>query len=249
MIEEQISPQTPLNTIDPCYRVIAAVLFSVVVALSYRPETLISAFIGAFVFIILARINFFLVVRKLSVLLGFLLLLWIVLPISYDGFSIMQIGPFHIAREGIVLALQITAKSTAILMAFLALIATMPVATLGHSLGRLGLPDKIVHLLLITYRYIFVIEQEYHRLITAIKIRGFRPKTNLHSYRTYAYLVGMLFVRASIRAQRVNQAMRCRGFQGKFYSLYQFRSTPLNYYFLSGFAGLFTILVGLEWFF
>jgi cobalt/nickel transport system permease protein len=83
-------------------------------------------------------------------------------------------------------------------------------------------PDKLVYMMLITYRYLFLLEQEYQRLIRAMKIRNFRPGTNLHTYRTYAYLVGMLFVRASERARRVHWAMVCRGFSGRFTSLRNF---------------------------
>ncbi len=77
----------------------------------------------------------------------------------------------------------------------------------------------------------FVIESEYLRLVRAMKIRSFKPGTNMHTYKTYAYLIGMIFVRASARAQRVHQAMMCRGFKGKFYSLYKFSSTRLSWIF------------------
>ncbi|MGD9210542.1 MAG: cobalt ECF transporter T component CbiQ [Desulfobacteraceae bacterium] len=248
MIQEPFADgNSPLHTVDPCYRLVGAVLYSFIVALSYRPETLICALVGSFFLLMAAKLNLLQVIKRLSVLLGFLVLLWAILRITYDGTILTRIGPFDIARQGVVLSLQITAKSVSILTAFMALIATMTIATLGHTLGRLGVPDKIVYLLLMTYRYIFVIEQEYQRLRTAVKIRGFKPGTNLHTYRTYAYLVGMLFVRASTRAQRVGQAMRCRGFNGKFYSLYRFTFTPYNHFFIILFLGLSLILVMLEW--
>lgn len=236
-----------LHRVDPRCRLAAAVIFSVIVALSYRPVTLICGLAGAALMIAGARLNLWQVVKRLGVLLGFLLLIWIVLPITYDGSVLTKIGPFDIVEEGVVLSLQITAKSIAILASFMALAATMTVGVMGHTLGRMGIPDKLVYLLLMTYRYIFVIEQEYRRLVTAIKIRGFSPGTNLHTYRTYAYLVGMLFVRASVRAKRVSQAMRCRGFHGKFYSLYQFVPTPYNYFFIIFFLGLTMLLLTLEW--
>lgn len=248
MIQEPFADgRSILHIVDPRFRLIAASVFSVIVALSYRPATLICALTGAGVMILAGRLNLLQVIKRLSVLLGFLLLIWIVLPITYDGSAMMRIGPFDIVKEGVNLSLQITAKSIAILGAFIALVATMPITTLGHTLGRMRVPDKIVYLLLMTYRYIFVIEQEYQRLATAIKIRGFSPGTNLHTYRTYAYLVGMLFVRASFRARRVNQAMRCRGFHGKFYSLYQFVSTPYNHFFIIFFLGLIAMLLIMEW--
>jgi cobalt/nickel transport system permease protein len=126
---------------------------------------------------------------------------------------------------------QITLKSNAILLAFIALCATMSLVTLGHALHRLGLPDKIVHLLLMTYRYIFVIEEEYLRLMRAAKIRGFRPGTAVNTYRTFAYVIGMLFVRSAARAERVHQAMLCRGFKGKFYSLQEFKTAKAGWLF------------------
>ncbi|MEE9612088.1 MAG: energy-coupling factor transporter transmembrane component T, partial [Desulfatiglandales bacterium] len=87
---------------------------------------------------------------------------------------------------------------------------------------HLHVPTKIVHLFFFTYRYIHVIHTEYQRLIKAIKIRGFHPRTNLHTYRTYAYLVGMVIVKSHDRAQRVRAAMLCRGFSGRFYDLSDF---------------------------
>jgi cobalt/nickel transport system permease protein len=105
----------------------------------------------------------------------------------------------------------------------------------------------MVHLLLITYRYLFVLEQEYQRLVRAMKIRNFRPKTDLHSYRTFAYLAGMLFVRASERARRVHSAMICRGFNGRFVSLRQFAPNPHNRVFFLGTVVSLVMLVVLEW--
>jgi cobalt/nickel transport system permease protein len=48
----------------------------------------------------------------------------------------------------------------------------------------------------------------------------------MHTYRTYAYLCGMLLVRASARAQRVYNAMKCRGFSGRFICLHEFALSP-----------------------
>jgi cobalt/nickel transport system permease protein len=148
------------------------------------------------------------------------------------------IGPVNIYLAGIVFAAKITLKSNAILLALIALIATMSFATLGHSLARLKIPEKLVFLLMITYRYIFVIQQEYQKIIRSIKIRGFKPKTNLHTYKTFAYVIGMLLIRASERADRVYNAMRCRGFKGKYYSLTDFRADAGSWIFISVASGL-----------
>jgi cobalt/nickel transport system permease protein len=48
-----------------------------------------------------------------------------------------------------------------------------------------------------------------------MRARCFRPGVNLHSYRSYAQLMGMLLVRSLDRAERVGEAMLCRGYAGK----------------------------------
>lgn len=217
-----------LHAIDPRLRVVAATGFSVVVALSARLPVLVAALAISVLLVLAARLDLKQVCRRLGLVAAFALLIWIVLPITMKGPVVYQLGPLGLSGTGIALALQITLKSIAILTALTALVATMSVATLGQSLDRLRVPKKIVYLLLITYRYVFVLEEEYRRLWTAAKIRCFRPRTNIHSYRTYAYLIGMLFVRAAARSERVHQAMKCRGFSGRFYSLHTDIPNPGN---------------------
>ena len=212
-----------IHRLDPRIRVGLTVLYSFVVAIAYQFPVLIGALILSSILIGISRVSIKEVFRRMAIVNAMILLLWLLLPFTFKGEVLARIGSFAIYRPGVILAAQITIKSNAILLAFMALIATMSLSTLGHALHRIGVPEKIVQLLLMTYRYVFVIEQEYQRLIRAAKIRGFRPGTNANTYRTYSYVIGMLFVRAAARAERVHQAMLCRGFSGKFYSLQEFR--------------------------
>lgn len=213
---------SPVHLLDPRLRVIFAVLFSVVTAVSDRFPTVCLALLMALALPVLARLPLRPVLTRLFIVNGLVLFIWLVLPWSYEGTPVFSMGPLVISREGIGLSALITIKSNAIVLALIAMVATMPVAVLGQALDRLHIPEKLVHLLLITYRYIFVIESEYHQLLRAARIRSFTPRTDLHTYKTYAYLLGMLFVRAAARGERVHQAMICRGFNGKFLCLYNF---------------------------
>ncbi len=217
-----------IHSIDPRIKVVLALIYSFVVALSSSFAILLSSLVTSMVLVMVARLDAREVLKRLAVLLGFILLIWVLMPLTYPGAPLFRIGPVGFSSPGVLLAAQISLKSVAILLSLMALLATMSVATMGHALGILGIPDKLVYLLLITYRYVFVMEQEYQRLIRAMKIRGFKPGTNLHSYQSYAYLVGMLFVHASARAERVSKAMKCRGFTGRFHSLRQFEPDPRN---------------------
>jgi cobalt/nickel transport system permease protein len=216
--------ESPLHRLDPRIRLVSAALYSCAVALCGEFPALIAALALALALAAAARLRAAEVLRRLLVVNGLVMFIWAVIPFTFPGEALFRLGPVVAAREGVGLAAQITLKSNAIVLAFMSLVATMPFATAGHALHRLKVPDKIVHLLLMTYRYLFVLEQERLRLWRAAAIRGFRPGTNLHSYRTYAYLVGMLFVKAVDRAERVRRAMLCRGFKGRFYSLQEFKT-------------------------
>jgi len=150
-------------------------------------------------------------------------------------------------RQGVVFTGLITLKSNAIIIALIALIATVPVVTLGQALHQMRFPDKLSHLLLFTYRYIHVFEQEYQRLVQAMKIRGFTPCTDMHTYRSYGYLAAMLLVRSFDRAERVFQAMLCRGFNGTFYNLRTFSWQHRDHLFLAVTLPVLAGLLWLEW--
>ena len=214
-----------IHRLDPRLRVVFATVFSFLVAFSKQFPTLVAALIVAMVLVYLSALDLSEVARRLTVINVFNLIVWAVLPFTYEGEHVFHIWRLYGSREGIVLSAQITFKSNAILMTFIAVVATMSLATLGHALNRLRVPNKIVYLLLMAYRYVFVIEQEYTRLSRAARVRGFTPKTDLHTYKTYAYMLGMLLVRAMARADRVYQAMLCRGFKGKFYCIHRFHFT------------------------
>jgi cobalt/nickel transport system permease protein len=245
MISEGFAIGTsPVHRLDPRLRVMAATVFSGVAAVCDRFEPLVICLMTAAGLAFLAKLDLRQVFRRLLLVNGLILFLWAVLPLTTEGSAVMTVGPAAVTKEGLLLSARITLKSNAILLALIALVATQPIGTLGHALNRLKVPDKLVHLLLITYRYIFVLEQEYSRLARAARVRSFIPKTRIHTYRTYAYLIGMLFVRAAARAERVHQAMVCRGFSGRFYSLSEFSFTRTDGVWA---AGIGTVLLAAGW--
>ena len=84
-------------------------------------------------------------------------------------------------------------------------------------------------------------------LVQAMRIRGFQPHTNLHTYRSYAYLAAMLLVRSFDRAESVYQAMLCRGLHGTFYSLKTFSWQRRDGIFVMISLLALTVILCLEW--
>ena len=223
LVEEDFAAGSSLvHNLDPRVKTFVAIFFSVVVGISDQYSALVPAFFIALIFVVLARLSFKKVCFRLIVVNGLLLLLWLFIPFSMEGEHVLSLGPLSASREGVSYSAVLTLKANAIILILIALMSTMPVFTMGKAMRHMHVPAKIVHLFLFTYRYIHAIHREYLRMMDTIRIRGFRPGTNIHTYRTYAYLVGMLFVRSHDRAERVRAAMLCRGFKGRFYDLSEF---------------------------
>jgi len=107
----------------------------------------------------------------------------------------------------------------------LVLLGTAPLVVTLHAAQRLRVPGLFVQLTLLSYRYVFLLAEEFGRIRIALRVRGFRNRANRHSYRTIGQVTGTLLVRGNDRADRVNHAMRCRGFDGRFRCLHTFRTT------------------------
>ncbi len=214
--------QTWMRRVDPRLRIVVTVLLAVAVVAAkgvWGPALAIGAGLVAAA---ASRVSSGELWRRLLPLNVVMLLLAMVMPWSANGPALVRLGPWGYSREGLQLAAIIALKGNAIVLAVVALVGTMEITTLAHALRHLHVPEKAVHLLLLTVRYLGVLHRQYHSLRLAMKARGFRPGMNRHTYRTMGYLVGMLLVRSLDRAERIVAAMKCRGFRGHFYLLDHF---------------------------
>lgn len=208
-----------LHRIDTRVKLVGTVALTLVIALCHSFYTGLAGLLVGLLLLILARLEFRQVLGRLLVVNSFIAFLWFILPLTYPGDVLVELGSVSLGRQGIELAMLITIKANAIILVFISLLATSSVAELGHGLEGLGMPTKLCLLLLFSYRYIFVISLEYQRLARAARLRCFQPGTNLHTYQVYGHLFGMTLVKSWNRAERVGQAMLLRGFHGQFYSL------------------------------
>ena len=217
--------------IDPRFRIVVATAYAIALAVIQSLPAACLGVVFAFAFLLLARPNPGATCKRLAIINIFIVFLWISVPLTMGGDSIAALGPFHVSRAGIFLALLVALKCNAIAFVFIALVAPITISVLAHSLERLRFPTKLVFLLLFAYRYIYVIEEEWKRLYTAAKLRGFRPKTNVRTYGVLANMLGMVFVHSFERSARVYEAMQLRGFCGKFRSIATFQSRLRDFVF------------------
>ncbi len=213
-----------VHSLDPRVRLAMAALFSICVALVRTPFAAGAALVLAGAILGLSRPPAALLFRRIALVNVFVLFLWLTVPLTMPGHPYAGLGPLTFSREGIELVWLVTLKSNAILLTFLALATTMDSPTMGHALDRLGVPSKLVFLFLFTYRYLHVIADEWQRLVTAARLRGFVPRTGMHTYRTTGHLLAMVLVNSFDRSGRVYQAMILRGFEGRFVSVVHFQA-------------------------
>ena len=132
------------------------------------------------------------------------------------GFLAVMIAPGFPdrARHGLAaVILTILAKNSLAFLAMLLLAAVTPWRQLIRAMYRLGVPRVLVATLLFMERYLHVLADELGRMTIARRARTFRPGGFL-SWTVLTSMIGMLFLRSFERADRVQDAMIARGWDG-----------------------------------
>jgi cobalt/nickel transport system permease protein len=136
------------------------------------------------------------------------------------GLRVLLVEPFVIGIAllallrpgGLPVFLSIVAKSTLCLAIMVLLTATTRFSDLLGVLWRVRVPTLLVTTLALMYRYLFVLLAESERMQRARRSRTFVP-SRTGAWRGGAEVAGLLFVRASERAERVYLAMCARGWK------------------------------------
>jgi cobalt/nickel transport system permease protein len=153
--------------------------------------------------------------RRLWHLEAFLILLLLTLPFTLPGQPLLHLGPLTATAEGLTRALVLCAKVAASVLLLTLLFAATPPERLAAAFRALHLPEPLVRIFLGVLRYLSLIRAEMQRLQDAMRLRSFRPGSNRHTWRSYGHLIGMMLLRALHRADRVEEAMRLRGYSGR----------------------------------
>jgi cobalt/nickel transport system permease protein len=217
--------RSPLRHLDPRWKLAALMPAAFAVAALRTVPAALAALAGAIVLVVVSRLPLRWYLSRLGSLGGLLLLFVVLLPFFLDGSGpAWELGPLRFSVHGLVVAVVLCCKALTILSLMLVLVATAPLETTLKAAHALLVPGLIVQLLMLTYRYVFLLADELSRLRIALRVRGYRNRANIHSYRTIGHVAGTLLVRSHERAERVAHAMRCRGFDGRFRALVAFRT-------------------------
>ena len=130
------------------------------------------------------------------------------LLLEFFAIGVTVLSLFQPGGPGI--ALRLIARVTICLFAVVVLSITTSFNDILRVLRRLHFPAILITTLALLYRYVFVLGDEAQRMSRALRCRTFRAG-RVRIWRMQANAVGLLFVRATDRAERVYRAMTARG--------------------------------------
>lgn len=131
-----------------------------------------------------------------------------------DHTPLMSLGSVTITG-GVVSMLTLPCKGCFSLMASFLLIATTSIDSICAALRKLHVPELLVTLLLLTYRYIGVMLEEVSVMSQAYGLRAPGQK-GIH-ISAWGSFLGQLLLRSMDRAQELYSSMLLRGFRGEFF--------------------------------
>jgi len=205
-----------IEALDPRTRLLGAVLLAVAIVSLGSFTAKIAALAFAAALVAMARIELRLLARRLAHIEGFMAVLLVLLPLTVEGRALLSLGPLSVSDRGLERALHIVLTVNAAAMTALALLAALEPIRLGRAMAALGVSERFVRLVMFIARYHGIFGGEIRRQFDSMRARGFRASLRRSAFRAYGNLAGMILVRSIERAERVDEAMRCRGFTGRF---------------------------------
>jgi cobalt/nickel transport system permease protein len=179
------------------------------------------------------------------VVLPFSLTVAFFLPFMREGRTVwsVELGPFllRVTDTGLWALGNVVWKSWLCALLLGLLSATTDFPRLIRAMGRLGCPDVLAMTIALTFRYIFVIRDEFKRMMLARSLRT-RRHSVMADLRAMGHLSGGLLIRSFERAERVYAAMLLRGYDGRVRILDEARFTGNDAMFVLIFAGIFAAM-------
>jgi cobalt/nickel transport system permease protein len=108
---------------------------------------------------------------------------------------------------------EIMARSLASISGLFLIILTVPILEIVAVLNKLKVPIILTELLLLVYRFIFILGETAENILTAQKARG-GYNNNTLALKSIGLLIGNLFKQTMIRYSDFSLALNARGFNG-----------------------------------
>jgi cobalt/nickel transport system permease protein len=195
--DKQEFKKDPLASFDPRCRLAAGVVF-IFSVLRITNFFLLAGLVCAAALVLIRDIKT--VLPRLAAVNMFCVMLFITMPL----------GGYDLAAP-----LLYTLRVNAAALFYMLFVVSLGIGLLAPALTKLRVNAKLVSLLILTYRYLFVMYDRIFHALLSMRLR--RPRqTTRAAWRAYTALFASAFAAAFFRSRKINRAARARGFDGVF---------------------------------
>lgn len=96
-----------------------------------------------------------------------------------------------------------------------------------RALNELRFPKEIVSSVYFTLKMIQTLSDEFKKIKSTLRARGFHANSSMFTYETYGNLFGHIFVKSIKKSMALQDSFKLRGFHGKIYLI---NNSKLSYY-------------------
>lgn len=220
-LDEYSGLRSPIHQLDPRAKLVGLVVL-IVVCVTTPPDlyAAFAAYLGLeLVLVLMSRLPWKHVLKRMLIVLPFILVVAVFLPFFSKGGGSYNLGPLTVSSHGLMVLWNVTIKSTVSVLAIILLSSTTPFPELLKGMERLRIPHLMTTLLSFMYRYIFVLMDELQRMRRARDSRGWSGKW-LWQVKVIGHMIAALFLRSYERGERVYAAMLARGYDGGVRTIY-----------------------------
>ena len=199
-----------LNTTHPLVKLLITIIY-IILLTSIDKYNLVTTLAMSIYLILVSMIGDLSIknaLKSLKVVLLLLLILGIANPIL-DRTVITYIGIVPITT-GIISMFTLLLKGIFSILASYFLILTTSIEEICYALKMIHMPNILITVVMLIYRYIIVFLKEVQRIWVAYQMRA--PKQKGVHYKAWGSLIGGLMLRSIDRAQVVYESMELRGF-------------------------------------
>ncbi len=216
-----------IHELDPRTKIITFLLFIIFVITTAPHDYLSFAAYAAIIFIVvlLSKVPLSYVFKRVLVIIPFVLLVALFLPFANKG------------PEGWTIFWNVIIKSFLAVLATIMLSSTTRFHILLKGFELLKFPKIMIMMLAFMYRYVFILVDEAHRMERARDSRYFGGEY-LRQIKIVCNIIGLLFIRAYERGERVYQSMSARGFDGNIITMNELKYTKSDIFFYIIFTGI-----------
>jgi cobalt/nickel transport system permease protein len=227
-IDAYAEMDSPVHRIEPRTKIISFAILIVSAVFAGTVSAALVLLAVAALLLLASRLPLRFILGRVKVICVFVVPILLLMPVTVPGTPLIEAGPVVVSAEGLSFAVLVTIRSVAAILLVVTMLATQRFDTTLKALALLRVPGIIIQMLLFTYRYIYVMIDEFLRIWSSMRAKGYAFRFTRHGLAMIGNGIGMLLVRSYERAERVYHAMIAKGYTGRPISFSSFTVTATD---------------------